>query len=145
MTEQPTAENIPPPAFFAELKANCERAQRYAEQPAHWYTGLANGPPSDEQCFKMAGMEVVFTWTVTQPNGVARHMSIAMVDPTTVPEQSIICTVAHLLGFTGGEPDEYGVVRRGSPSWHGSWHPIKRHVFVVVEALPDELSAVGQA
>ncbi len=89
-------------AQLAQLKA-------MAEQTRNWYVvGQSACPPGDlpRHVVRLSQMTCVFSITVmNSPSGhqTYRHASFSLAVEGKTPNSIAIFTVAHMLGFTGGE------------------------------------------
>jgi len=136
-------------AQLAELKAT-------AEQTRHWYVeGQSACPPGDlpRHCVKLSQMMCVFSITVmNSPSGhqTYRHASFSLpiAGEGKTPNPIAIFTVAHMLGFTGGEvcpsvDDAFEVVLSPAKNWQIG---VKDGVVTLAEALGlKELAELGAA
>lgn len=113
--------------FDGKLKADIQRVKEYAERNKHWYDPKAGKrAPGDNKkhVLKTGTHTVVFSWTRMEPTKVFRHMSMSTGKVQgKFPQVVSVCTMAHLLGFTGTVLDDNGLV----------WHPIDKWQFHVAK------------
>ena len=96
--------------FDDKLKADIQRVKEYAERNKHWYDPKAGKrAPGDNKnhILKTGTHKVVFSWTRMTRTRVFRHMSMSTGNiQGKLPSIVSVCTMAHLLGFTGAELDD---------------------------------------
>jgi hypothetical protein len=118
------------------LRERCAALRRFAEQPEHWYRpGITPVPGTDRRHVVQSGdVQACFSWTVA-PFGLLRHLSVSIRawhegHRTLYAKDEYVFTLAHLLGFTGAEPDARGIVMKPAPTWRTGMQPEEGTVVV---------------
>ena len=124
--------------FDERLKADIRRVRAYAERNKHWYNPdvASQKPPGDNKkhTLKTGTHRVVFSWT-RKDLQVFRHMSISTGRVAgKFPQPVSAFTMAHLLGFTGADVDEHGLVMTPGPKWQTMPRP-KENCIVVIQEI----------
>lgn len=132
--------------FSPEIRAEIAQLRTTAEQARNWYiVGKSPCPPGDlpDHVVQLSQMKCVFSITVMEsPAGhqTYRHASFSLsveVENEKTPSPIAIFTVAHMLGFSGGElspcsDSEFEVVMGPGEHWQVG---VKDGVVILAETL----------
>jgi len=104
-----------------EIKESIQSCQEYAENPINWYhPDEPNSTPPGmlhRHTLQSGTIKSVFSWT-EQKGEIYRHLSVSTNGRGKYPIPTVVWTLAHLFGFTGGgAPDEKGLVAEPGEDW----------------------------